>query len=287
MRKEIKDKRKIPWWIKKGVENPSKTQKVKEKISKANTGKNLGENNPAKRIEVRKKISKANKGLIKSKEHRQKISESKKVKVGIEKLKKLINKNLYCNEISKILNISPAIIRRRCQEYKLQLKKDTRKNINRIQTKETCEKVSNSLKESYQTGRIQISGCAKLSKESDFSKGKNNPMWKDGKSFEEYTEKWTNVLKETIRIRDNKICQICNTLQNNKKSLCVHHIDYDKKNCDENNLIGLCRSCHTKTNVRREYWEWQLKVFMNLFNGSNHELNMKYNNQIKLKGGKI
>ena len=37
-------------------------------------------------------------------------------------------------------------------------------------------------------------------------------------------------------------------------NLYVHHIDYDKKNLDMNNLISLCNSCHTKTNYNREYW---------------------------------
>lgn len=34
----------------------------------------------------------------------------------------------------------------------------------------------------------------------------------------------------------------------------VHHIDYNKLNCNPNNLITLCKSCHMKTNFNREYW---------------------------------
>ena len=33
-----------------------------------------------------------------------------------------------------------------------------------------------------------------------------------------------------------------------------NHIDYDKKNCNSDNLITLCRSCHRKTNFNRENW---------------------------------
>jgi hypothetical protein len=36
--------------------------------------------------------------------------------------------------------------------------------------------------------------------------------------------------------------------------LDIHHIDYDKNNLQENNLISLCQKCHGKTNFNREYW---------------------------------
>lgn len=83
-----------------------------------------------------------------------------------------------------------------------------------------------------------------------------NPMWKGGKSFEKYTVEWTNELKEKIRVRDNHCCKICGCKQIDRK-MEVHHIDYDKKNCQENNLITLCLRCHRKTNNNRDYWkEW-------------------------------
>lgn len=34
----------------------------------------------------------------------------------------------------------------------------------------------------------------------------------------------------------------------------VHHIDYNKFNCNPENLITLCKSCHVKTNHNRNYW---------------------------------
>ena len=38
--------------------------------------------------------------------------------------------------------------------------------------------------------------------------------------------------------------------------LDVHHIDYDKTNCDPNNLVSLCDSCHAKTGFgNRERWK--------------------------------
>lgn len=85
--------------------------------------------------------------------------------------------------------------------------------------------------------------------------------WQNGKSFEIYPIEFSNPLKEKIRKRDNYICQTCNK-NGNKKQLDVHHIDYDKKNNDINNLISLCRNCHVKTNYDRQKW---IAYFRDLF----------------------
>jgi len=43
----------------------------------------------------------------------------------------------------------------------------------------------------------------------------------------------------------------------------VHHIDYDKKNCDPENLITLCKNCHPKTNSNRGDWiEFFAKIIL-------------------------
>lgn len=84
---------------------------------------------------------------------------------------------------------------------------------------------------------------------SETHKGEKSIFWKGGISFEPYSPEWTRALKKTIRQRDNYICQICN-----KKGNVVHHIDYNKKNCNPNNLITLCESCHSKTGNNREKW---------------------------------
>ena len=33
-----------------------------------------------------------------------------------------------------------------------------------------------------------------------------------------------------------------------------NHIDYDKKNCNPENLITLCNHCNIKVNKNRDYW---------------------------------
>ena len=84
----------------------------------------------------------------------------------------------------------------------------------------------------------------------------NHYNWKGGISFEPYPLGWTKTFKEQIRFRDRYTCQICGCSEvENSKRLCVHHIDYNKSNLSVDNLISLCRSCHIKTNYKREYWQ--------------------------------
>lgn len=86
-------------------------------------------------------------------------------------------------------------------------------------------------------------------------RGKNNPNWVGGISKLPYSFDFTQKLKDEIRKRDNYCCQICGKSEKkNRKKLSIHHIDYDKKNCDINNLICLCNKCHPKTNFNRDYW---------------------------------
>lgn len=83
--------------------------------------------------------------------------------------------------------------------------------------------------------------------------GERSPGWKGGLSFEPYCHKFNEILKERIRERDNRTCQLCGAKENGKK-LPVHHIHYDKKNCAPD-LITLCFKCNSKANFNRDYWE--------------------------------
>jgi len=81
----------------------------------------------------------------------------------------------------------------------------------------------------------------------------NHPHWQGGKSFLPYSVNWTETLRQSIRERDHYVCQLCNKKQGDRVH-SVHHIDYDKNNCNPNNLITLCNSCNAKVNFNREYW---------------------------------
>jgi len=91
--------------------------------------------------------------------------------------------------------------------------------------------------------------CQKI-KISEAKKGEKCHFWRGGISSTSYGEKWTPWLKTKIRKRDKFVCYVC---KNN--GYHVHHIDYNKENCEDDNLITLCKSCHMKTNGNREYWK--------------------------------
>ena len=75
--------------------------------------------------------------------------------------------------------------------------------------------------------------------------GEKSPVWRGGVSFEPYPVGFNNKLKEFIRNRFNCKCQICFREQNKLGyKLHVHHIDFNKENISEENLIPLCRVCH-------------------------------------------
>jgi len=89
-------------------------------------------------------------------------------------------------------------------------------------------------------------------------RGENHCCWQGGKSFEPYPPDWIEDLREVIRKRDKYTCQICeihqDELEGRFKKLAVHHIDYNKNNLSPENLISLCKGCHSKTNFNRDYW---------------------------------
>lgn len=68
----------------------------------------------------------------------------------------------------------------------------------------------------------------------------------------EYPNKFNKILKESIRIRDNHVCQICGkSTKKNGRKMDVHHIDYIKANLNPDNLISLCRNCHCSTTSKK------------------------------------
>lgn len=86
-------------------------------------------------------------------------------------------------------------------------------------------------------------------------RGDKHPFWNGGSSFFPYCPKFNEILKEKIRERDSRICQLCGcTEEENGQKLSVHHVHYDKPNCNPD-LIALCNRCNLKVNSNRDYYE--------------------------------
>jgi hypothetical protein len=104
------------------------------------------------------------------------------------------------------------------------------------------------------------SDCQKAELNHQYGKnGKLNPNWRDGISKLPYSDNFTKKLKLEIRERDNFICQRCyitekEELKKYEQHLCIHHIDYNKMNCNKNNLITVCHKCNCMANGNRDYW---------------------------------
>lgn len=126
-------------------------------------------------------------------------------------------------------------------------KKHSKKTVEKMKGNKNClgRKLSEETKEKIRLSRKKYVG-------------KNHPRWIEDRDTFVRPDDWTDTLRESIRQRDNYICQECGIHQDELigrfKKLDVHHIDYDKQNCNPNNLITLCRSCHSKTNTNRNYW---------------------------------
>jgi len=91
------------------------------------------------------------------------------------------------------------------------------------------------------------------------------PNWNNGSSFEPYSPEFNKPLKQSILERDNYTCQNPNCEELHDK-LHIHHIDYNKKNNNSENLIVLGDSCHSKTSGKnnRQYWtEFYQNIMMN------------------------
>jgi len=117
-------------------------------------------------------------------------------------------------------------------------------------TKATRDKMSKSIKISMNRPEIK----QKMS-------GKNSVHYIHGQSNLPYTKEFTPVLRNKIRQRDNDTCQNpkCNCTQKehlNKynSSLEIHHIDHCTFNCEETNLIALCKKHNLNANKNIDYW---------------------------------
>ena len=181
--------------------------------------------------ECKRKISESLKGHKVSEETKKKIGHTNSIILKGRKLSKKHKKNISFGMLGEKNHFFGK------HHTKESLKKISEASKNRIISEET---------------RKRLSECRL---------GSKHPNWLGGKSFEPYSSKFNKKLKEQIRKRDGYRCQECFRHQNELDyKLHIHHIDYNKKNSSPNNLVTLCRNCHTKTNFNRNNWtEYYMK----------------------------
>jgi 5-methylcytosine-specific restriction endonuclease McrA len=88
-------------------------------------------------------------------------------------------------------------------------------------------------------------------------KGELSPNWKGGISFELYGLGFNKELKKYIREKFNHTCVLCGEF-----AKIPHHIDYNKRNNQEDNFVLLCNSCNSKVNKNRIQWEIYFRSYI-------------------------
>lgn len=258
------------------------TEEIRNKISQSLKGRTAWNKGKKMRFsdEQKQRISDAHKGKIVSEETRNKLrlklsgrTRSDKTKKKLSDVAKIRQKKLWAQpEYQKKMSESHKGISPINKGVPLSDSTKQKMSINIRKTlakPEVKQKLIDSHKgqKSFWKGKKmpeelkkRLSESHKGFKHSEETKGKfklrvgdKASNWKDGISFEPYCHKFNDELKESIRDRDNHICQLCKTEENGRK-LAVHHIHYDKKNC-EPDLITLCISCNVKVNANRDYYE--------------------------------
>jgi hypothetical protein len=78
---------------------------------------------------------------------------------------------------------------------------------------------------------------------------------------ETYPDKFYDPnFRSKIFEEQNGKCAICKTNLDGKLAH-LHHINYNKQDCNKSNLVFLCPRCHGKTNKEREFWQGILQEY--------------------------
>jgi hypothetical protein len=118
------------------------------------------------------------------------------------------------------------------------------KLLGKHHSKESNEKRSKSLRGRKFTPEhlenLSISGRKRKDNHGD-----NSHWWKGGIANVPYPDEFSDYLKKKIRRRDGYKCQSCGMSVYGSKFGHVHHINANKQDCSEENLILLCATCHS------------------------------------------
>jgi hypothetical protein len=115
----------------------------------------------------------------------------------------------------------------------------------------------------YAVERGGVLYCSRKCKNLDWGlrfSGESNPNWRGGSSTRRRAAgaEFTESLREQIRGLYGRSCAWCMAAEADDalgRRLDVHHIDRDRWNNAVDNLVALCRSCHTKTNISTQHDE--------------------------------
>jgi hypothetical protein len=190
-------------------------------------------------------------------------------------IKEYINNEKSTPQIAKDIGCCPSVISRKLKYYNIRIRNlreasllirkrmignnnpmkrpEIRKKLSRllkgrIISKSWRRKIARAIKKWLSDPTHHWAYGKKYPEQSKRMRG-NQLGYKHGNGYAPYPLEFNKQLKESIRKRDNYTCQKCG-----KKGIHVHHIDYNKQNCKEDNLITLCMKCNVKANWNVDYW---------------------------------
>jgi predicted DNA-binding protein YlxM (UPF0122 family) len=184
------------------------------------------------------------------------------------------NKKLTLREIALNFNVTHVCILDWMKRFNIKRRSHSTSQIGRIHSIKTRKLMSLSKKGKPSifkgmTNRYSEETLKKMRivNKKNARNGNKHHNWHGGISKIGYPYYFNEELKEKIRERDNHTCQNCNILEKEhlivfNRALIIHHIDYNKENCKENNLISLCQGCNIRANYNRNYWKrfYQSKI---------------------------
>ena len=81
----------------------------------------------------------------------------------------------------------------------------------------------------------------------------------------DYPEDWPDIARR-VRMAAGNHCEKCGSPSVPGRILTVHHLDGDKSNCADENLVAFCQVCHLHVQAKYRLgqavmWpeEWQIK----------------------------
>jgi len=208
--------------------------------------------------ESRKKMSEAKKGKSLSDDHKRKMSEAHKGKKFTKEHRENISKALMGHEVTEETREKhrQANLGKTFSHTEETKKKMSKSKMGHPVSEETRKKLSDYNKKQ---GSWVVYGHPMDNPELRAKiQGPNHHNWKGGIGRLPYPYEFTKI-KSYIRERDNFTCQVCGLSGNT-----VHHIDYNKENCEEKNLINTCKSCNGKANFNREHWQLKFSLIQAL-----------------------
>lgn len=175
------------------------------------------------------------------------------------KLKELCNAHFTRREIAKRLNKTVSQVCNKMERMGLSNCWWSEDEIKFLKTNYNSKNAKEIAKQLNRTKAMIYRKASELGITLKDNSGRNHYAFREDKR--DYPPEWTRALRKKIKERDNYKCKLCGKSRK-ETILQVHHIDYNKGNSDESNLITLCIACHAKTNVNRDYWQSALSKLL-------------------------